>query len=143
MSGIPVIEASDVDVLHDLLEGHALFQNGLLERIEVDDDHVDGLDALLGDGVHMLLDVPAGEDARMDLRMEGFDASLQHLRETRDLGDLDYRDPRLFQHLVGPTGGDDLHAHGRERLGEIGYAGLVRDADNCSVDLGQCIPSST
>jgi len=42
---------ADVDVLDDLLEGDALLEDGLLEGIEVDDHHVDGLDAHGGDGV--------------------------------------------------------------------------------------------
>ncbi len=133
--------AAYVDVLDDIFEGDALFQNGLLERIEVDDHHVDGLDALLGDGIHMLLDVPAGQDARVDLRMKRLDATLEHLRESSNLGDLYDRDAGVFQDLVRPPGGDYLHSHGGKRLGEIDDPRLVGNADDCSVDLGQCIPS--
>ncbi len=131
---------ADVDVLDDLVEGHTLFQNGLFERIQVDDHHVDGFDPLLRDGVHVLLDVPAGQDARVDLRMEGLDAPLEHLRESRDVGDLHDRDARFFENLVSAAGGDDLHAHGGQRPGEIDYAGFVRHADDCPFDLGHVYP---
>ena len=36
--------AADVDVFDDLVEGDVGFGGGLLEGVEVDDDHVDGLD---------------------------------------------------------------------------------------------------
>ena len=129
--------AAYVDVLDDLVEGNAVLQDRLLERIEVDDDHVDGLDAHRGDRIHMLLEVPAGQDPRVDLRVEGLDAPVEHLREPGDIGYLDDRHAVLFQNLVGPAGGDDLHAHGGQLLSEFYDAGLVRDADDCSADFRQ------
>ena len=127
--------AADVDVLHDLVECDAVLEDGLLEGVQVDNDHVDRLDALGGDGVHVLLDVPAGEDARVDHWVERLHASVQHLGEAGDLLDLLHRDAVLFQKFVRPAGGDDLHTHGGQLLREVDDAGFVRDTDDCSADL--------
>ena len=42
--------AADVDVFDEVAEGYAGLGGGLLKGVEVDDHHVDGLDAVGGDG---------------------------------------------------------------------------------------------
>ena len=129
--------AADVDVLHDVIEGGALLENGLFERIEVDDDHVYRLDLHLLDGLHVLGIVPAGEEPGMDVGMEGLHTPVQHLGESGHVGDLRHLHSAVVQELVGPAGGDYLHSHGSELFREIHYACLVRNADDCSLDLYQ------
>ena len=104
--------AADVDVLDNVLEGYTLLEHRLLEWIQVDDDHVDGVDVLALDGRHVVGDVPACEDTRMDLGVERLDASVQHLGESRDVRYLDNLDVILFQKLVRAACGDQLHACG-------------------------------
>ena len=129
--------SSDVDVLDDLLEGGSLFEDGLFEGVEVDDDHVDGLDTHVGDGLHVLGNVPPCQDSGVDLGVESLDAAVEHLGESGDLGHLDDLDAVLVQKPVGSAGGDDLHTHGCEGLGELHDTGLVRYADDCSLDFYQ------
>ena len=104
--------SADVDVLDDILELDALLEDGLLERIEVDDDHVDGFDALVLDGCHVVGDVPARKDTCVDLGVKCLDTSVQHLGESCDVGHLDDLDTVLFQKLVCTACGDELHSCG-------------------------------
>ena len=127
--------SADVDVLDDLVERDSLLEDRLFEGVEVHHDHVNGFDPLGGDGVHVLLDVPAGENACVNHWVERLDASVQHLGESRDLGHLGHRDPVLFQKFVRPARRDDLDTHGSQLLGEVDDAGLIRDADDGSADF--------
>ena len=55
--------AADVDLL-DALVGRGAGGDGLAERVEVDDDQVEGLDAQLGELLAVGLQAQVGEDAR-------------------------------------------------------------------------------
>jgi hypothetical protein len=46
--------AADVDVFDEMAEGYAGLGRGLFEGVEIDDDHVDGQDAVFGDGGFVL-----------------------------------------------------------------------------------------
>ena len=140
-SGTDHAGSSDVDVLDDLLESCSLLENGLFEGIEVDDDHVDGLDAHVGDGLHVLGHVPPCQDSCVDLGVKGLDTAVEHLRESGNLGHLDDLDTVLVQKPVGSAGGDDLHTHGCEGFGELHDTGFVRYADDCSLDFYQIYAS--
>ena len=59
--------ATDVDVLDELGEGGAGAGGSFLEGIEVDDDHVDGLDGVGFDGGNVSGIVADVEDAAVDL----------------------------------------------------------------------------
>jgi hypothetical protein len=49
--------------------------DGLLERIEVDDNKVNGGDIVLLEGSHVFCQFTAGEDAAMDLGMQRLDTA--------------------------------------------------------------------
>src|SRR5690606_1226354 len=70
--------AADVDVL----DGGGQVAVGVRHRggegVEVDHHHVDGLDAVLRH--HPVVDAPAAEDAAVDLRVQGLDPAVHHLR---------------------------------------------------------------
>ena len=93
--------AADVDHLDDRLFGRAALRRDLFERVEADDDHVDGLDAVLGDGRHVLGVVALGEDAGLDARVHGLDPAAEHLGELGDVGDLGDRDALVGQQAGG------------------------------------------
>ena len=86
--------AADVDLLDALLEARAR-GDGLPERVEVDDDQVEGRDP----EVRELADVgrltPVGEDPGVDGRMQGLDSAVQAFGEAGQSGDLGDRDPGL------------------------------------------------
>ena len=121
--------AADVDVLDGILKGHVRFGDGLAERIEVDADQVDGLDAVVGDLLHVVGNIPPGKKGSVDLRMEGLDPAVTDFREARDIADRSHRKACFLQHLHGTAGGEDLPTHGDQFAGELDNARLVTDTD--------------
>ena len=73
-----------------------------LERIEVDHHQIDGLDAQLGDGLHVAGPVPVGQDAAVDGRMQGLDPAVHDLGEAGDLRDAGDGQPG-FSQVSGPS----------------------------------------
>jgi hypothetical protein len=117
---------ADVDVLDRLVERHARLAHRLLERVEVDADQVDRLDAVLAHGGHVLGVVAQGEQAAVDLRVQRLDAAVHHLREAGDVGDVGDRELVLAEKLRGPAGADQLDVElVVQRAGELQQAGLV------------------
>ena len=107
---------ADVDQLHARVAG---------ERVQVDDDEGDRLDAVLGHVAPVLGVVEVGEDAAVHLRVQGDDAVAEDRREARDLGDVGDR-----QSGVGDGGGraaarQQLPSGVGEAAGEVDDAGLV------------------
>ena len=80
--------AADVDVLDRVGEGAAGLGDRFAERVEVDHQHVDAVDARRLDGVHVLGAVAARQQAAVDLRMQRLDAAVQDLGRTGVGGDL-------------------------------------------------------
>ena len=127
--------SADVDVLdHDLVLDPAP-PGDLLERVEAADDHVDGLDAVVGDGLHVLRHVAPRQHAGHEPRVHGLDAPVEHLREPGDLFDEGDRDAGVLEQPRRAAGGDDGDPHVGEALGERLDATLVEDGDKCSLDL--------
>ena len=86
--------AADIDVVQQFFERRIAFR-GLLERIEVADDHVDHRDRMTF-GVLFVDGVPAaGENAAEDSGVERFDPSLHNVRELRQFADLGHGYPGL------------------------------------------------
>ena len=126
-----------IDVLDDILELYALFQNSLFEWVQIDYHHVDRFDALVLDGTHVFGYVPAGKDSCMDFGVKGLDTTIQHLRESCDVRDLCDLYTVLFQKLECSACGDDVHAGSLEFLSEVHYPVLVGNADYCPFYLSQ------
>ena len=61
---------------------------GLLEGVEIHDDHVDGLDGMLVDRGHVLRVVANVQDAAVDLGVERLDAAVEHLGEAGQVADV-------------------------------------------------------
>jgi len=132
---------ADVDVLDDDLVLDPAPPRDLLEGVEAADDHVDGLDVVLGDGLHVLGHVAAGEDAGHEPRVHRLDTPVEHLREAGDLLDQGDRDAGVLEEPRGAAGGDDGDPHVGEALGERLDATLVEDGDKCPLDLHVAAPS--
>ena len=124
--------AADVDVLDGVFQGATWLGHGGGEGIEVDDDHVDGGDSVLGhDGV---IPVAAAEDATVYLGMQGLDPAIHHLGEAGVVGDLGHRQARVGQQLGGSAGGEQGHATLVECLGKFQDASLVRHTQQCTAN---------
>ena len=101
--------SADVDVLDARAEvGPA--GNGLLERVQVHDVHVDHLDAVLGRLRHVRLVVALGEQAAVDERMERLHATVHHLGEFRDVVDGRDGNASLGDDAGRSARGDDLRS---------------------------------
>ena len=72
--------------------------------------------------------IAPGENAAVDGRMERLDASVHHLGEAGDRGDVRHREARLAQRARGTAGGNELEAAGGEAAAQIDDAGLVGNA---------------
>ena len=78
--------AADVDVLDRLFQRAVRSGDGGLEGIQVDHDHIDGINAMLS---HHRVVLPAtGEDAAVDLRMQCFHTAVHHLGKAGVVGNL-------------------------------------------------------
>lgn len=131
-SGADHCRAADVDVLDGVFQGATGFGHGGGEGIEVDDDHVDGGDSVLGhDGV---IPVATAENAAVYLGMQGLDPAVHHLGESGVVGHLGHRQARIGQQLGGTTGGEQGHATRVECLGKFQDASLVRHTQQCTAN---------
>ena len=79
--------AADVDLLQRLVEGGGRLADGLGERVEVDDDEVDLLEALLGQLGQVIGLITAREERGEDLRVEGLDAATEDLGRVGQVAD--------------------------------------------------------
>src|SRR5207302_1447260 len=71
---------ADVDVLNQFVEFNARLSGGLLEGVEVHDDHIDGLDLMFGDCASMGGISADMKDAAVNLRVQRLYAAVEHFR---------------------------------------------------------------
>ena len=95
-----------VDVLDGVFHRDSFLRYGLAERIEVHANQLYCLDSILLQGLHVLRHVPAGKNAAMDLRVQGFHTAVTDLRESGDLADAYGLHTFFFQQFLGSPGGD-------------------------------------
>lgn len=124
---------ADVDLL-DALVGARTGGDGLTERVEVDDDEVEGLDAQLRELLAVAVQPQVGEDAGVHARVQGLDAAVQALGETGELLDLGDRDACGGDTARGGPGGDEFDAGFVQPAGKLFEPGLVVDADERATD---------
>ena len=97
--------AADVDVRDHLGLGDAAPHRHRPERIEVADDQVDRLDPRGGQRAHVVVVVAAGEDGRVERRVERLHAAAEELRRPGQL--LDASSPRR-RHRPGTAAVPDV-----------------------------------
>ena len=119
--------AADVDVLDRLLFRAPGPRDRRLERIEVDREHIDRIDRVLGE--RRVVDAAPREQAAVHARMQRLDAAVHDLRELGDRRNFDDGNSRVAQRLRGAAGRHDLETGldepGRERREAL----LVGDAE--------------
>jgi hypothetical protein len=124
---------ADVDLLDDGV-GLGPRPHGLDEGIEVHDDEVEGLDLELRQLVDVLLAAAIGQDARVHLRVQGLDPTVEGLLEAGHLGHLGDGHTGRGDALRRRTGGHDGHARAVQALRELLQTGLVEHRDQGSAD---------
>jgi len=127
--------ASDVDVFDRVRQRAAFLGNGILEAIQIDDDHVDQVDLVFPEGPHVAFIVPEGEQTAVDLRMQGLQPSIHHLRKTGVVRYVSDRNAVFSQLCRGSARGEDLHAVRLKPLGEFDDPFLVGYADQHPSDV--------
>ncbi len=126
---------ADIDVLDEVTEGNAGLGRGFFKGVEIDDHHIDGLNAVGGDGSFMLGIAADIEQAAVDLGMQGFDAAIQHFREAGQVADVLHAEAGVAQGARGAAGGDQLYAKTRQYLGKLHQARLVGNAQQRAPNL--------
>ena len=127
--------AADVDVLDEFVEVHAWLGGSFFKGVEIDDDHVDGLNAVLGDGGAVRGIFAAMKNSAVNLGMQRFHAAVEHFGKAGEVGDVFYFNSRVAQELGGSAGRNQFHAEGGKLAGEIGEAGFVGNAEDCALDF--------
>ncbi len=128
--------SADVDVLDQLFERRVFLRGDLFEFVEIDADQIDGRDAVLGNGLHVLGLGAHGEDAAGNARVNGLHAAVEHLGKAGDLGHFAQGSDACFgKGFERASGGDDFDAESRKGAGEIDNARFVGDADESALDL--------
>jgi hypothetical protein len=79
--------STDIDILDGVVNRCILARDGLLKRIEINDEQIDGLDAVLLHDSFVL--ATTSEQAAVDNRVQRLDASIHDLGETGFFGHLD------------------------------------------------------
>ena len=111
-----------------MAEGDAGLGGGLLEGVEVDDDHVDGLDRVLGDG-GLVFGVAADvEQAAVHLGVEGLDAAVEHLGKAGEVADVLDGEAGIAKRAGGAAGRDEFDAEAGQCLGKLHQARLIGNA---------------
>ena len=128
--------ATDVDVLDGVRKGDLGVGDGLLELVQVDDDQVDQLNAVLSGLLHVLLGVAAGQQRAVNLGVQGLDAAVHHLGIARELLDGGYGNARVLDGTSRAARRDDLDAKVvNQRPCEIDDARLIGNRDQRACDL--------
>jgi hypothetical protein len=133
---------ADVDVLDGLRERRAA-RDGLLERVERDDDQVDRRDPVRLERGHVLGDGPPGQDPPVHLGMERLDPAVQHLGKARELGHVADRHSGVPQQPRSAARRHDLDPEAVEPPGQVHRPGLVVHADQAAPNshgLSRCRP---
>ena len=99
--------STDIDILDGIRQSAARSGDGGSEGVEVDHHHVDRLDAVFGHD--RSVQVATTEDAAVNLRVQGLDPTVHHLREAGVIGHFHGINVAVAQQLVGATGGEDFH----------------------------------
>ena len=90
---------------------HAGFRGSFFEGVEIHDDHVDGLNAVLGNGCTVSGILAAMKNSAVNFRVERFNTSIEHFGEAGEVGDVFYFDSRVAQELGRAAGRDEFDAH--------------------------------
>ena len=117
---------------------HAGLGRGFFEGIKIYHDHVDRLDAVLGDGRNVRGIFAAMQNAAMNFGMQRLHAAVEHFGKAGEVRDIFDGDAGIAQQLGRASGGDEFDAERGKLAGEIGEAGFVGDAENGAAGCGKC-----
>jgi len=126
--------AADVDVFDEMAEADVRLSRRLLEGVEVDDNHIDGQNAVLGYRGFVLGFAANVEQAAVDAGVEGLNPAIEHFGEAGQFADVLDLQAGFAEGAGGAAGGDELDAEAGEHLGEGDEAGFIGDAEEGAAD---------
>src|SRR5690625_2100774 len=89
-------------------------RDGLAEGIEVHGQEIDGADPEFLHGCSMALQIPAAKQSAVNLRVKSLHAPVEDLGKARMLGDVNYRQSDVPQHLRRTARRENLDAAGSQ-----------------------------
>ncbi len=120
-------DAANINLLDGLGLGDIGAGHGTAERIQVAYHQVKRLHPLLAQ-ISQVLRGATSENAAMNRRVQGFDATAQHLRKMRDLFHRGARQIGLRQGARGAAAGNQLHPVCTQHPRQVNQAGFVMHA---------------
>ncbi len=124
--------AADIDVFNSSRQIATRFGNRGFERVQVDRDQIDRLDAVLvHDGV---VDTATAQNAAVDLRVQGLDPAVHHFSEAGVIGHFDRRNAVVLEQLECTASGKNLDAKRFKLAGKFEDSCLVGYADQSAAD---------
>ena len=120
--------AADVDLL-DALVGAGAGGHGRGERVEVDDDELERLDAEVGELGDVVGLAGVGEDAGVHAGVQRLDPALEALREAGEVLDRRHGHAERLDERGRAPGGDERHPGVVQAADELLEAGLVVHGD--------------
>ena len=121
--------AANVNVLDSIVQAATGPGYSGLKGVEVDHQQVNGVNAMRGQRCHVFGHLTAGEQTAVHCGVQGFDAAVQHLGETREFGHFGHWQAVRGQQLGGATGGNQPDAQGVQGLREGQQASFVGDRE--------------
>ncbi len=134
---------ADIDVLHRVPPRDVRPRHRLLERIQVDAHHVDGVDAVASQVVPVRRVVPIGQNAAVHLRVQRLDPAAQQFGKTGQLLHRSHGQPRRRQMTHGAAGGQQLEPEPYQPSGKLDDAGFVGHAQQRALRSGHGVTLPT
>jgi hypothetical protein len=126
---------ADIDVLDGILVTAARLRDRRCERIEIDDQQIDRLDAVLAHD--RVVDIASAEQTAVNLRMQRLDAAIHDFGKARVAGNLRDRHAGALEQRRGAAGGEHCYAALVQRLRELEETVFVRNAEQRAAN-GHC-----
>ena len=82
---------ANVDVFNRVIQAAVGHGYRGLERVQIDHQHIDGVDAVVLQGLHVLRHITPRQQAAVHFGMQGFHATIEHFCKPSDLGHFAHR----------------------------------------------------
>jgi hypothetical protein len=128
--------SADVDHLDGVFLADVLLARDGRERIEVDADEIERLDAVLLECREIVLRIAPGEDGRVDARVQRLDAPAEELGNVGQLVDRRDREAELGDVRSAPAARHEVDPEVGEPACELVETGLVEDRDERTLHQG-------
>ena len=117
-----------------MTEGDAGLCGGFLEGVEVDHDHVDGLNAVSGYGGFVLGVAADVQQTSVNEGVQCLYASVEHLGKSGEVANVFHGQASFAEGAGGTAGGDEFHAEAGKRFCKLNEPGFIGHAEQRTAD---------